>query len=135
PSAPRRRASPRRRCPRTAAGSWTTAAAAARRTQRAGRFAAAGARRIGPRRASSIRRQHELERRPRADLRLEVDVPAERLRELVRDREPEARAAAVARPERPEDPLPLSRRDAWSAVHDRHRDVAVLLLEAELDAA
>ena len=51
------------------------------------------------------RRQHQLERRPVADLRLELDAAAERLRELVRDREPETGAATVARPERTEDPL------------------------------
>ena len=44
-------------------------------------------------------------RLPVAELALELDPAAERDRQLAGDREPEPRAAAVARPERPEDPL------------------------------
>src|SRR5829696_2634297 len=55
---------------------------------------------------------------------VELDPTAERVRELVRDREPEARPAApVPRPERPEDALGLLRRDARARVGDRDPDV------------
>ena len=50
-------------------------------------------------------------RLPVAGLALELDPAAERDRQLARDREAEPRAAAVARPERPEDPLPVGRLD------------------------
>jgi hypothetical protein len=62
-------------------------------------------------------RQDELEAAAPRRLRLELDAATERGRELVRDRQAEARAGVVARPERPEDALPLLRSDAdsWSS--------------------
>ena len=51
--------------------------------------------------------QHEHEAAPPPRLALEIDPAAERDRELARDREAEPGAAAVARPERTEDPLAL----------------------------
>ena len=68
--------------------------------------------------ASRLAREDELERRAAADLGVELDPAAERLRELVRDRRPRPGAAAVARPERPEDPLLLVRRDPGPGVRD-----------------
>ena len=74
-------------------------------------------------------------REPLPTLRAQVDPPAERSRELLRDREAEARAAADVRDERPEEPLAALRRDARAGVLDRDVDRAVLLRELERDPA
>src|SRR5205085_6003623 len=58
-----------------------------------------------------LRGQDELEAAAEAGLAADVEAAAERDRELARDREPEPGAAAVARPERPEDALALLGRD------------------------
>ena len=70
-----------------------------------------------------------------ADLALEVDRPAQRERELPRDRKPEAGALAVVRPEGTEDPLLLLFPDPGAAVCDRDVDLSVLGAQREIDAA
>src|SRR6185437_11393472 len=66
---------------------------------------------------------------------LQLEPAAERERELPRDRQAESGAAAVARPERPEDPLLLIRCDPRPGVADRHRHLTVTPGEREIDAA
>ena len=60
---------------------------------------------------------------------LELDPAAVRRRELPRDREAEACAAAVARPEGTEDPVALVV-GFLASVLDRDRDVTVVLVSA-----
>jgi hypothetical protein len=85
--------------------------------------AASPARHAAP--AGRLRRQHELEPAACADLGLEPNRPAERVRELARDREAEPGPPAVERPERPEDALPLLRRDPGAGVLHPQLDLAV----------
>ena len=84
---------------------------------------------------SAPRGQEQLEPRALSDLGVEVDAPAEHRRELLRDREPEARASARLRDERPEEPLAHLRRDAGAGVLDGDVHGAVPLCELERDAA
>src|ERR1700740_3308857 len=63
-------------------------------------------------------RQEQLEACAEPGLAAQVDASAERDRELSRDRKAESGAAAVARPERPEDARALLRRDARPGVGD-----------------
>src|SRR5581483_1717605 len=63
-------------------------------------------------------RQDQLEARALADLGLELEAPAERRRELLRDRKAEAGPTAGLRDERPEQPLPQLRCDAGTVVLD-----------------
>ena len=63
-----------------------------------------------PRRSVARRGQDELEAAAPRRARCRARSGRRARRELARDREPEAGAAAVARPERPEDPLALARR-------------------------
>src|SRR4029079_14324880 len=58
-----------------------------------------------------------------------------RERELPGDREPEPRAAAVARPERPEDAVALVRPDAGARVVDREGHIPVLRRQLDPDPA
>src|SRR5205809_474452 len=76
-------------------------------------------------------RQDELEAAALAGHGLQLDLAAERCRELTGDREPEAGALAVARPERPEDPLLLLGGDARPIVLDRNADRPVYLRERD----
>src|SRR5207249_4757279 len=78
-------------------------------------------------------RQDELEAAALAGRGLQLDLAAERCRELTGDREPEAGALAVARPERPEDPLLLLGGDARPIVLDRNADRPVYLRERDSD--
>src|SRR5205823_14590827 len=80
-------------------------------------------------------REHELEAAPALRRGLEPDSPTERGRQLTRDREPQPRAAAVARPEGTEDPLPLHGRDPRAAVVDRDVDGPIRRAQLELDPA
>ena len=82
---------------------------------------------------SGHHRQPQVEPAARAELALELDAAAERDRQLAGDRQPEPGAAAVPRPERPEDPLAVGRLDPRSGVRDRDRDGAVRGGERELD--
>ena len=80
-------------------------------------------------------RQYELETATAAELAVELDPPAERQRQLLRDRQPEARALAVMRPERPEDALLLLGRDPRPGVLDRNVDEPVVRAQAQVDRA
>src|SRR5215203_1108985 len=57
------------------------------------------------------------------------------MRELARDREPQARSVARPRPERTEDPLALDGADARARVRHGDGDRPVVLCEPESDAA
>src|SRR5262249_15050781 len=74
------------------------------------------------------------ESRPAPDLGVEAYVAAEGVRQLARDRETEAGAAAV-RHERPEEALAILRRNAGSRVLDRDEHGPVRLPELERDPA
>src|SRR5262249_35589536 len=128
-----RRAWRRRRARRTGAGSSTTGAGEARRGPHGG---ASGADAAAGRVRRSLRGQSQLEGRALADLGLELDRAPERVRELVCDRQPEPRSAAlVLGPEGPEDPLAILVGNARAGVANGHRHAPVLLAEVEVDAA
>ena len=91
--------------------------------------------RSGTRLATLRAGQDEPEAAAPPHLAVELDPAAERDRELARDREPEPRAAAVDRPERPEDALSLLGRDPRPRVGDVDRDGAVGARQREVDAA
>src|SRR3954465_588409 len=80
-------------------------------------------------------RQDELEAAAVPRLGIELDAAAERRRQLVRNREPEAGAGVVPRPERAEDPVALGWRDAGAGVVDGDRHAPVGCAELELDLA
>src|SRR6266849_4723264 len=123
PTWPAPRASRRTRALRRAEDSSATGAGGARPAPRAPARGAGAARRppqTRRRSSAAARGQHELERRALPHLALDLDVTAERLRELTSNREPEARAAAIERPERAEDTFAFLRDDARAGVLDRH---------------
>src|SRR3954447_892627 len=82
-----------------------------------------------------LHRQHELEAAAVPGLGRELDPSTVRDRELARDRQAEAGATVIVRPEGPEDPLPLVRRDARAAVLHGDVHAAVLLAQREVDPA
>src|SRR5262249_56778086 len=79
--------------------------------------------------------EDELDAAALARRRLQFDLATQRRRELAGDRQPEAGALAVARPERPEDPLLLVCCDAGPVVLDGNADRPVLLRERDADPA
>src|SRR4029079_1060108 len=116
-------------CSTASSAHWTSASRPPRPSTRS------SARTPAPRPTPGLSGQAQLEAGPPPELRLEHELASERLRELARDRKPEARSLAGPRPERAEDPLALLRPDARARVRNRDRDCPVHRAKAEVDAS